>query len=212
MRWGHSETGRRSLTAKVLDIRRKVPYGRQAGACSLKVPVEMTNPAGEVREGRYQVPLRLVKPEPHSNAALEAKTFHTAMLKRWTEWLAKYGWELASTPQIKGPYELPTPRAGVETTNEYKLYVVHARFRRSGQLYVGLDDFLHHRDEMAHFGLVPEKDPMPWNDMSGIGDTGWVDPLKEAAASRERLGVKLSDYRLPGWWKAARKGTTWQPG
>ena len=47
--------------------RRRVPYGRQAGATSLKVPI-YAREGGDLLEGRFDVPTNLSYTEPHTNA------------------------------------------------------------------------------------------------------------------------------------------------
>lgn len=76
-----------------------------------------------------------------------------------------------------------------------------ARFRRLEPVYVGLDDFLETQRTAEVFGITPEADPKPWNDVSGTEDTGWVDPMTEAEAERTEMGIKRSEYIVPKWWE-----------
>ena len=205
-------------------------YRSQAGACSLRVPVYTTNPKGDWIEGFLDIPLRFCRSAPDTNERHTFDRLVTEALDRWTSWRAKRGWFINSRPTVRGPYELPTgaanqsdvlvqqrKAAGVipddeEAHDEKRRYYVRARFLREEPLFVGLDDVIEQMNMHQRYGLSPEaKDYLPHNDLSGTEDTGWVDPLKEAEESRQRQGLKLSDYRIPEWWQACDDGHIWTP-
>jgi len=51
------------------EARRRVPYGTQAGACSLKVPLFTDSPEGEWLEGLIRVPARLARATARSESS-----------------------------------------------------------------------------------------------------------------------------------------------
>lgn len=187
------------------EKRRNVAYRSRPGACSLRVPI-LAFDQGDWIEGKIEVPVRLVRTAPHTNERHEFDRLIRENIARWTEWRKRKGWDIASKPRIGGPFDPPSPRTGVEVTDEVKWYFALARFKRTTPLYVGLDDVLETFDAAKKYGIVPEKDPLPWNDVSGTEDTGWIDPLVDAAADREKYGLRLADYRSEELWKAADEG------
>lgn len=175
------------------DQRRFVPYGVQAGATSLKVPQWTASPDGELVEGRFRVPARLVRSKPDTNERHEFDRLVRDALQRWAEWREKRGWKMNSTPQVRGPFDIPTRTEREETSPDEKLYIVYARFVRTSPLWIGLDDLLHEMDMAKRYGIDLEGDRPPWNP-DGDEDSGWVDPLKEAEEHRKKYGVKREDY------------------
>lgn len=179
------------------EQRRRVAYRSQAGACSLRVPLWHHNPKGEWVEGRITVSARLAHAEPNSNQYHERDRAFKEQLRKWAEWREKRGWKMVSKPQIQGPFEPPTENAKADPNEDIVYYVALARFVRITPLYVGLDDFLHQREQMEQFGVQLEDDPLPWNNVSGTEDTGWMDPMKYAEEQRQKMGVKRKDYLIP---------------
>ena len=175
------------------DVRRRVAYGVQAGATSLKVPV-YANPEGDYREGRFDVPLRLAGTKPDTNERHEFERVTEQMFKRWTGWLEKRGWEyVPQTLQVSGPFQKPTPNTWTEGDEEVREYHLLARFKRTTPLFVGLDDFLELRDMQETYGVG--ENPMPWDTLKGE-DSGWVNPMEYAENRRKRTGLKREDFLL----------------
>lgn len=183
--------GRHSLTAT--DVRRVVPYGRQAGACSLKVPLWTADPEGELVEGRFTVPSRLARARPNTNEKHEFDRLVVENLKRWSEWREKRGWVMNSKPKVMGPFDVPTTTEKDETTPDEKLYCVFARFKRNGPVFLKLDDLLYERELAERYGIDLEADRPNWSP-DGDEDSGWVDPVKYAEEHRQKLGIKREDY------------------
>ncbi len=171
-----------------------------------RVPVWTVSPEGDMREGRFRVPLRLCNTKQHSNERLEFTKLTTDMLSRWTEWLRQRGWTLTTKPIVKGPFDIPTspdaakhfdrakevlgnpaslnPVTQFEDNGEFKEYRVFARFKRETPLYLRLEDALFQRDlNNIYKDEVDE-------------DSGWVDPLVYAEQRRQRLGLKREDYLM----------------
>lgn len=175
------------------DVRRRVAYGVQAGATSLKVPV-WAAPEGDYREGHFDVPSRLAKTAPNTNERFEFEKLTNTAFRRWTDWLSKRGWEyVPQSLQVSGPYDKPTPDTKTEADAEVKEYHFLGRFKRTTPLFVGLDDVLELRDMAATYGV--EENPLPWSDVKGE-DTGWINPLDFAEKRRQRLGLKREEYLL----------------
>ena len=180
------------------EQRRRVPYRAQAGACSLKVPLFTDNPKGEWVEGLIRVPASLAHAKPDTNEKHSFDRIVSEQLRAWEEWRAKRGWKMVSPPQVRGPFDPPS-----KTTKDHPMegdvvwYFAIARFHRETPIWMGLDDVLYQRDQMKLFGITPGKDPLPWNDVSGTADTGWVDPLKYAEEQRQKLGWRRKDYLIP---------------
>lgn len=178
----------------VTDVRRRVAYGRQAGATSLKVPLQ-TPPEGELLEGRITVPARLAHAKPDTNEKHEFDQLINDHLKRWTEWRTKRGWVLNSRPLIRGPFKKATANANeVQDLTEFWYFAI-ARFKRTAPLYVGLDDMLELQRLATAHGVDLEADRKPWNDL-GNEDSGWVDPMKFAEERRRKSGLKRKDYLM----------------
>lgn len=196
-------------------VRRKVAYGNgQAGARSLKVPLIDPHPKGQWFEGDFPVPLRLANTRPHTNERLEFLKLVEQMLDRWAAWRLKGGWEMSGNPIVGKPHDPP-----VETERsplpDYKVCTARCRFKRTSPLFVGLDDFLHEKRLADIYSVDLEADRLPWNDVEGEEDTGWVDPMKWAEAERQRLGLKREDYlfgdlREPFGTPPKTEGKGWQ--
>jgi len=184
------------LVPGVNDHRRRVPYGRQAGATSLKVPL-WTREQGDLVEGRFAVPKRLSYTQPHTNEHYEFLACVKQNWDRWVDWRARRGWDVVlGTRQLSGPYEQPVERTGDESDEELMMFMFLARFRRSSPLYVGLDDYLE-MDRMAKvYGVKPTD--TPWNP-DGHEDTGWHDPLKWVLEHKAALGLKPEDHHVLEW-------------
>lgn len=172
------------------ENRRVVPYGRQAGATSLKVPLE-TPVEGEWKEGRFYVPARLANTEPHTNQRFEFLACAKQNWDRWVAWRARRGWQVVGERQLHGPFDVPTEHTDDEWDEEMRMFYFLARFKRTTPLYVGLDDFLEIRRKAELYGVTDTN--LPWNP-DERGDSGWVDPLKYAQERRERLGLKREDF------------------
>lgn len=182
------------LTSFSNGVRRKVAYRGQAGATTKRVPLRTASEQGDVFEGVIRVPTKLCRAQPNTNEKHEFDRLILANLKRWADWREKKGWTMASTPKVTGPYDIPTTSSKDETNPDEKEYRVWARFKLTTPLFVSLEDVLHERDEAERFGVDLEADRLPWNDVSGSGDSGWVDPMAYAEERRQKLGIKRSDY------------------
>lgn len=176
------------------DVRRRVAYGRQAGATSLKVPLQ-TPPDGELLEGKITVPARLAHAKPHTNEKHEFDQLINEQLKRWTDWRAKRGWVMNSKPLIRGPFQKPTKNDKEEQDTQEFWYFAIARFKRNTPLYVGLDDMLELQRMASAHGVDLEADRNPWNEI-GNEDSGWVDPMKFAEERRRKNGLRRKDYLM----------------
>lgn len=161
----------------------------------LHVPLWTEEPEGEWHEGLIRVPTNLALAEPNTNGHLAFKAHITANLQRWDEWKKRRGWEMTTKPKLRGPLDPPTHRTGDEVNPDEKWYFALARFRRITPMYITLDDFLEIKDTEKRYG-IDLKDPMPWSDTGGDFDSGVVNPLEFAAQRRERLGIKLEDWRM----------------
>ena len=183
------------------DKRRRVPYRSQAGACSLKVPLTTDNPEGKVELGLVRVPASIADAAPDTNARHQRDQIITEQLRMWEEYRAKRGWKMVSPPKLAPPEDPPSETTfGNPLEADVKWIWATARFQRTSPLWVGLDDLLQQMDLAKLHGIQPEKDPLPWNDVSGTEDTGWVDPLVMAEDRRRKLGVKRKDYVIPELW------------
>lgn len=175
--------------------RRDVPYGRQAGACSLKTELFTDNPLGEWREGWIRIPARLVRAQPNTNEKHEFDRMVREQLSMWQNWLGKRGWQLASKPKISGPFDPPkaSPTADPTEDEGIVIYSALARWKQTQRIWVPFEDVLEMKRKEEMYGEAPSKDPLPWNDVSG-GESDWFDPMKEAEEERQRLGVKRADF------------------
>lgn len=190
---------------------RYVPYGRQAGACSLKVPLE-THPDGQMFEGRYTVPTRLAKAAPHSNDELAFRKLRMDMFRRWTEWKAQKGWNVVpGSVQVTEPYPNPVANTQTEGDEETMTVSFFARFKRETYLYLPLDDQLELERLYAIYGVDRNPDALSFNDVSGSEDTGWVDPVKYALERKAKLGLKPEEHHITEWREAELAGEKWQP-
>ena len=191
--------------------RRFVPYNGQAGACSLKVPLE-THPDGQMIEGRYNVSTKLAKAEPHTNDHLAFRKLRMDMYRRWIEWKAQKGWNIVpGTLQVTDPYPNPTANTSTEGDEETMTVSFFARFKRETYLWLPLDDQLELERQYAIYGVDRNPEALSYNDVSGNEDTGWVDPVKYALERKARLGLKPEDHHIPEWREAQLEGQEWQP-
>lgn len=177
--------------------RRKVPYGRQAGACDLKVEL-LTNPEGEVKNGILRIPERLAHAEKHTNQWLERKRMFEDQIQQWDALRAKHGWARVTVPQIKGPTDPPTEYPGAPRKPEdvdMVWFIAFARFRRTERLWRGLDSVLEMNRLAEVFKEAPPRELLPWDTSTeGNEETDWVDPMKEAQEWFARYGIKREDY------------------
>ena len=181
------------------DRRRRVPYGRQAGACSLKVPL-LSPVGGERLEGCFSLPSRLANTQPHTNEHYEYLGAVKENYERWVDWRRRRGWDVVpGSLQITKPYA-PLVEHTIDEADSGIVWIsLYARFTRSTPLYVGLDDFMEIREKGLRLSIPEQK------------DSGWVNPLVYAEERRKRQGVQLAEYRSPEWWEAEAKGEKWQP-
>lgn len=185
---------RTGLSSVSDDVRRRVAYGRQAGACSLKVPVWHSVEGGDLCEGRFLVPARLANPARNTNERHEFDLIVRDAIKRWAEWREKRGWTMADRPKVQGPFEMPRTTEKDPVDEEKVFYCVYAHFVRTGPVYIGLDDLLYEREIAEKFGISLDGPVLPWNPDEKGTDTGWVDPAAYAGKRRETLGIKREDY------------------
>lgn len=158
------------------------------------VPVWHTSEKGDVFEGRFDVPIRLVRTSAHTNERAEFDQLVNSMLERWTQYRAAKGWVLNSKPKVTGPYEPPTEKTGDEVPDDHKVYMVHARFIREEPLWVPLENAIAAIDKARQFGLDEPEDRKPWNDETNE-DSGIIrDPLAWAEARRKKFGIRQEDY------------------
>ena len=190
---------------------RFVPYSGQAGACSLKVPLEV-HPNGQMFEGRFQIPARLGATEPHTNDHLEFIRLCKENYDRWVEWRAQKGWYVVEGSLMRTePYPNPTPNSWTEGDPETMTVSLFARFKRNSYLYIGLDDQLEIERMYALYGLEKPSDALPYNDVTGSEDTGWVNPVEHALKRKERLGIKPEEHIIEKWREAELNGHEWSP-
>ena len=190
------------------DTRRRVAYRSQAGACSLKVPLLTDNPEGEWLEGLVRVPASIAFAKKDTNERHQRDRIITEQLRAWEAWREKRGWKMVTAPKLSQPEKPPSSTAKADPTEPDVMWIkALARFQRTSPLWVGLDDFLQQQAIAKLHGIVPDKDPLPWNDVSGSEDTGWVNPLEMAEARRQKLGVKRSDYVIPEMWSKEALGS-----
>ena len=161
----------------------------------LRVPLLTPEPEGELHQGMIRVPNHLVGAQQHTNERHAFEKLLAENVERWLAWYKQRGWELNSRPKVKGPYNPPTPRPGMESgEGEVKWYFVKARFKRSSPLYIRLDDYLE-LDRLAKLhGISFDGDGAQ---AEPIGD-GPHDPMEFAEARRQRLGIQRKDYLFGG--------------
>ena len=172
---------------------------------TLRVPLWTKRAEGDVIEGRIRVPVGLCNTPEHSNERLRFVHLIDENLARWVEWRKRRGWVLASKPKVTGPFDPPSqanasmyfervkqvlgtpgsanPVTQFDSPEEFKVYVVKARFRREAPIYARLEDVMFMND----LAKVYEHDEEP-------KDTGWIDPMQHAEARRQRLGLRRKDY------------------
>lgn len=176
--------------------RRRVAYGRQAGATSLHVPV-YTKDEGDLLEGRFMVPRELCFTQPHTNEHLRFLAHVKDAWDRWTDWRARRGWTVVEgTRQLSGPHEPLTESVKVEAPDDEMMFLFLARFKRATPLFVGLDDVLEMNRLAQLYGVTPVD--TPWNP-DGHEDSGWVDPVQYALERKERLGLRPEDHHVAEW-------------
>lgn len=177
------------------EQRRRVPYRSQAGACSLKVELVSDNPEGTLEEGLIRVPERLCNAKPDTNERHEFDRLVNENLGRWTDWRKARGYECVSKPIVRGPFDPPSPTTADDPVEDgVKWYFAIARFRRSEPLWRPLEEVLYLQDMAELYDVKPSSDPLPWNEIKGDADTGWIDPMQHAEERRKRLGLKRGDY------------------
>jgi len=185
------------------ETRRRVPYRSQAGKCSLKVPLLTDNPEGKIELGLVRVPASIAFAAKDTNDRHQRDRIITEQLRAWEEYRAKRGWKMVSPPKLSRPEDPPSATTVSDPLEaDVKWIWATARFQRTSPLWVGLDDLLHQQDLAKLHGVTIDKDPLPWNDVSGDTDTGWMDPMKHAEERRQKLGVKRKDYIIPEAWSS----------
>lgn len=176
---------------------------------TMRVPLWTEDPEGEFLEGKVVVPLRLCFTQEHTNERLEFNKLMGENIERWAEWRRQRGWEMSSRPHVRGPFFPPesgnakTPAffekarkaigAGAavrEIVNfdhpeDVRWYFVRARFKRTAPVFARLDDMLWLQETAALYAAEPV-----------VKDTGPINPLEYAEARRQRLGLKVKDYRM----------------
>ncbi len=176
--------------------RRSLPWSDTARG--LRVPL-VTD--GDLHEGYIEVAGRLCHAPQHSNAAHEFDAFVGQRLQGWIEWKQKQGWEIIGTPKVRGPYDPPVQRTGMEGNPDIKWYWVSGTFRRLWPQYILLDDFLEINDQAQRYGVdlnapKPASTPLakPADDI--IDASPAHNPLVFAEERRQRLGLKRRDLLL----------------
>jgi len=112
-----------------------------------KVPLWHDSPKGQWIEGVIKVPSRLAHAEPHTNEKHAFDTLVLEQLARWSRWRELRGWTMATTPQVRGPYDPPTKTAADEMNPDEKWYFVIARFTRRKPVLISFEDAIHTMDK-----------------------------------------------------------------
>lgn len=165
------------------------------------------DPAGDLMSGFVRVPIYLVGAKEHTKERHEFLKLIGENVKRWSEWKAKKGWFINSTPSVAGPFDPPTERTGGTPIDaaypEHKRYVVTARFKRETPEWLPIDGARWLRDQ-ADLYAVDLRDSSELKDTEmnegkdEIIDSNpdFHDPMKFAAERREWLGLKREDFLL----------------
>ena len=150
------------------------------------VPMVTPQAEGDVIEGRIRVPLKWVRTKPHTNERLAFNQFIREQLQRWTDWRARMGWEIASTPRVRGPFTAETANAQAEQP-DWAVYTVTARFRLARPASMPEEDWWHISRMANRYGVdlwatAPTVTPVAKPKMV-IRDDGepFHDPLVEGA-------------------------------
>jgi len=196
--------------------RRRTPKASQ----NRKVPLWTPDPGGQLFEGIIRVPVGLCNTQEHTNERLKFDALIRENLARWTEWRKQRGWYLAETPRVAGPFDPPQgdrdsaridhvkSRIGevgsvnavtdFDYADEYKWYICEARFTLETPIYIGLEDMLELRHLAFRYGVDPDRDSLPYNELPEGKDVieveGGLDPMKVAEERRQRLGLKREDF------------------
>ena len=200
--------------------RRRVPKVSK----NMRVPLWTAEPDGQLLQGIIRVPVSLCHTPEHTNKRLSFDKLIHENLERWVEWRRQRGWFISETPRVEGPFNPPegdrkkAPRqfdrakqiigkvgSAQEITEfdyplEYKWYIAEARFSREEPVYVRLDDFLFLRHLALTYGVDPDRDPLPQTQLPEAEDyievEGGIDPMVEAEASRQAMGLNRKDYLM----------------
>lgn len=165
------------------------------------VPMITPQPEGDVIEGRIRVPLRLVRTKEHSNERHEFDKLVRDSIKRWTDWRKQMGWEIASTPKVRGPYEPETLNAQAEKP-DWMVYTITARFRLVVVASMPEEDWWFINRRAAMYGVdlwqpaaveTPLAKPKAVIEDDG---TPFHDPLEFAAERQRRQGQTQKDLLI----------------
>ena len=164
------------------------------GSRSKFVPVMHTSERGDLKDGLIRVPRRLAFSGEDTNARHEFTKLVTENLRRWDELMTMTGWEMASKPKVRGPYEPPTASVAHEADPDEYWYWASAYFKRTSPIYVPFDDFLASKDEAELFDIDTAKAVTPWSQQDNA-ETGWETGHRFATRLFEEKGKKIEDYR-----------------
>lgn len=164
------------------------------------VPTYTATPKGDLHEGFIDLPKRLVKPFPLTNAWHEQQRTLEAAMSRWVEWKAKKGWRPVSKPKWQGPMDIPTATASDEMDGDRKRYWVSAMFVRTSPFWINTDAALWFRDQADLYAVDLMGNQTPWtpetvgkkviNDPNPV----FIDGLKVAEERRHELGLERKDF------------------
>lgn len=194
------------------------------GSRSMRVPVWTPDAKGQEFDGLARIPARLCHTAEHTNERLEFNRLIRGNIERWVGWRQQRGWEIASTPKVRGPFDPPqsdeakskrfTDRAtkvigksaGVRSivtfdhSEDLMWYFIRARFKRTAPMFIRLDDILEMRDMGQKYGVDLNADVSPENDLGRgakyLEVDGGEDPMVVAAERRARLGLNRADYLM----------------
>lgn len=199
-------------------VRRRVPKVSK----NQRVPLWTVEPDGQLFQGIIRVPVSLCNTEEHTNARYKFDNLIKENLERWSKWRQLRGWFISGFPQVTGPFDPPQgdrekakpyqehveARIGkarevsaileFDWPEEYKWYIAEARFTREEPVYVRLEDMIFLRHLGIQYGVDPDRDPLPYNELPEPVDVieveGGEDPMKVAEERRQRLGLRREDY------------------
>lgn len=163
---------------------------------ALQVPLLTADPEGDVHEGFFRVPAKYANAPEHSEQRRNFERVRHDKLRKWVEYKMKHGWFLNGPIVDISHAPAPTETVGAESEDgDDEHWVVQALFKRGVPLFMNLDEFLHRRDEAARYGIdldapaaVSNEHPVVRNAI--YTDQALQDPMVEAQARRQRLGLK----------------------
>lgn len=202
------------------DTRRRVPKVSK----NKRVPLWTVEPDGQLFQGVFRVPVGLCNTGEHTNERLRFNRLVVQNLQRWVEWRKRRGWFISEKPRVSGPFDPPegnrkkagpqyaqaqrvigksgeaNPITEFDYPEEYKNYVVEARFTREDPVYVRLEDMLELRHMALKYEIDPDRDSLPYTELPEAKEVidveGGLDPMKVAEERRQRLGLKREDYLM----------------